>query len=662
MRMCGSTSLRLLAGTLLMLSLLCSCSTAKLSVADGQMARGEYYDASRTYRKIYNRLKKKSERPLRGEVAFKMGRCYSSLGMSARASVAYRNALRYDYPDSTTLLYLGRSLHAEGKYALAADAYSSYLALSPADSVCALNGLAGCRLAASLKEHPTRYVVRNAKIFNSRRSEFAPMFLDRSGDVLYFTTTNERVTGTLRSEITGMKRSDLWMARKNERGEWMRAEPAEGDITTAHDEGIVSFSPDGHTMYLTRARREQDADTGVEICTSQRSDARWSAPVRLDVSADTLSSYGHPAVSPDGTWLYFTSDRPGGYGGKDLWRVSLKERASVPENLGDFINTPGDEMFPYVRDDSVLYFASNGHAGLGGLDIFRAEMQPSGSWLVTNMGVPVNSSADDFGITFGYGESGFFSSNRGDSRGYDHLYSFMLPDLKIEIGGIVEDLDGYPVDGALIRIVGDDGSIRKSRSKPDGTFSFPLQRGVSYVMMAGAAGYLNAKQEFMSGVEEEDARYEVNFTLASIDKPNVIDNIFYDFDKATLRPESRAALDSMAQVLRDNPRVSIELSAHTDRKGTEAYNIDLSMRRARSVIDYLVAAGIDSVRLTPHGYGKSRPKTVTPRLAKEYPQFAEGTVLDEEFIEQLPDADREIADQINRRTEFKVLSIDYNIY
>ncbi len=660
--MCGSTSLRLLAGTLLMLSLLCSCSTAKLSVADGQMARGEYYDASRTYRKIYNRLKKKSERPLRGEVAFKMGRCYSSLGMSARASVAYRNALRYDYPDSTTLLYLGRSLHAEGKYALAADAYSSYLALSPADSVCALNGLAGCRLAASLKEHPTRYVVRNAKIFNSRRSEFAPMFLDRSGDVLYFTTTNERVTGTLRSEITGMKRSDLWMARKNERGEWMRAEPAEGDITTAHDEGIVSFSPDGHTMYLTRARREQDADTGVEICTSQRSDARWSAPVRLDVSADTLSSYGHPAVSPDGTWLYFTSDRPGGYGGKDLWRVSLKERASVPENLGDFVNTPGDEMFPYVRDDSVLYFASNGHAGLGGLDIFRAEMQPSGSWLVTNMGVPVNSSADDFGITFGYGESGFFSSNRGDSRGYDHLYSFMLPDLKIEIGGIVEDLDGYPVDGALIRIVGDDGSIRKSRSKPDGTFSFPLQRGVSYVMMAGAAGYLNAKQEFMSGVEEEDARYEVNFTLASIDKPNVIDNIFYDFDKATLRPESRAALDSMAQVLRDNPRVSIELSAHTDRKGTEAYNIDLSMRRARSVIDYLVAAGIDSVRLTPHGYGKSRPKTVTPRLAKEYPQFAEGTVLDEEFIEQLPDADREIADQINRRTEFKVLSIDYNIY
>ncbi len=664
MRVYGSTSLRLFAGsiTLLLLSLLCSCATAKLSVADEQMARGEYYDASRTYRKVYNRLKKKSERPLRGEVAFKMGRCYSRLAMNARASAAYRNALRYNYPDSSTLLYLGRSLHAEGKYALAVDAYSQYLLLSPADSADALKGLAGCRLAASLKEHPTRYVVKNAKMFNSRRSEFAPMFLDRGGDILYFTTTDERVSGTLRSEITGMKKSDLWMARKNERGEWMRPEPAEGDVNTANDEGIVSFSPDGHTMYLTRARREPDADTGVEICTSQRSDARWSAPVRLDVSADTLSSYGHPAVSPDGTWLYFTSDRPGGYGGKDLWRVNLNDRASVPENLGNFINTPGDEMFPYVRDDSVLYFASNGHPGLGGLDIFRAELQPSGGWLVTNMGVPVNSSADDFGITFGPGESGFFSSNRGDSRGYDHLYSFMLPDLRIEIGGSVLDLDGYPVADAQLRIVGDDGSNRKARCKPDGTFSFPLQRGVSYVMMAGAGGYLNAKQEFTSGVEEEDARYEVNFTLASINKPNVIDNIFYDFDKATLRPESRTALDSMAQVLRDNPGVSIELAAHTDRKGSEAYNIDLSLRRAQSVIDYLVAAGIDPGRLTPHGYGKSRPKAVTPRLAREYPQFAEGTVLDEEFVEQLSDADREIADQINRRTEFKVLSIDYKIY
>lgn len=664
MRMHGSASYNFAGAVLagLLLALLCSCTAAKLTVADGQMARGEYYDASRTYRKVYNRLKKKSERPLRGEVAFKMGQCYSRLSMNARASAAYRNALRYNYPDSSALLYLGRSLHAEGKYAPAADAYSKYLALSPADSADADSGLAGCRLAESLKEHPTRYVVKNVRLFNSRRSEFAPMFHDRSGEVLYFTTTNERVTGTSRSEITGMKKSDLWMARKNERGEWMRPEPAEGDINTANDEGIAAFSPDGLTMYLTRARREPDADTGVEICTSQRSDARWSAPVRLDVSADTLSSYGHPSVSPDGTWLYFTSDRPGGYGGKDLWRINLKERASAPENLGNFINTPGDEMFPYVRDDSVLYFASNGHAGLGGLDLFRAEQQPSGGWRVTNMGVPVNSSADDFGITFGPGESGFFSSNRGDSRGYDHLYSFMLPDLKIEIGGTVTDLDGYPVESALIRIVGDDGSNRKARCKPDGTFSFPLQRGVSYVMMAGSPGYLNAKQEFRPGVEEEDARYEVNFTLASINKPNVIDNIFYDFDKATLRPESRTALDSMAQVLRDNPGVTIELAAHTDRKGTEAYNMDLSLRRARSVIDYLVAAGIDAGRLTPHGYGKSHPKTVTPRLAKVYPQFTEGTVLDEEFIEQLSDDDREVADQINRRTEFQILSTDYKIY
>ena len=656
-----NTRLLLICLSLATALLLGGCRGAKLATANEQMERGEFFDASKTYRKIYNKLTKREERPLRGEVAFKMAECHRRLNQYARAAAAYQNAIRYEYPDSTVFLLLAQMQQATGNYPAAMRNYEEYLSLHPGDAM-AQAGLSGSRTGQQ-KAGTTRYVVKNAKLFNSRRSDYSPMFFPGGEfDQLYFTTTTEKATGEKKSEITGMKKGDIWFATKNERGEWKRPEPVAGELNTDVDEGTPSFTPDGLTMYLSRARREPNAHTGVEIYTSQRSDASWSAPVLFEITADTLSSYAHPAVSPDGMWLYFSSDMPGGSGGRDLWRVNLRERAGSLENLGEWINTPGDEMFPYVRTDSLLYFASNGHPGYGGLDLFKARLTPSGGWEVTNMGTPVNSAADDFGITFGSGESGFFSSNRGDSRGYDHLYSFMLPDLKIEIGGIVEDLDGYPVDGALIRIVGDDGSIRKSRSKPDGTFSFPLQRGVSYVMMAGAAGYLNAKQEFMSGVEEEDARYEVNFTLASIDKPNVIDNIFYDFDKATLRPESRAALDSMAQVLRDNPRVSIELSAHTDRKGTEAYNIDLSMRRARSVIDYLVAAGIDSVRLTPHGYGKSRPKTVTPRLAKEYPQFAEGTVLDEEFIEQLPDADREIADQINRRTEFKVLSIDYNIY
>lgn len=639
---------------------LTSCGGAKLAKADEQMARGEYFDASKTYRKIYNKLTKREERPLRGEVAFKMAECHRHLSQTARAAAAYQNAIRYQWPDSTEYLYLGQMLQAEGKYREAMEAYEQYLEKVPGDKL-AETGLAGCRIALA-KPARTRYVVRNAKLFNSRRADYAPMFLDKAYDRLYFTSTTEKANGTKKSEITGMKNGDVYVSAKNERGEWQRPEPVEGELNSDFDEGIVSFTPDGQTMYLTKARREPSANTGVEIYTSTRSDAKWSAPVKLEITADTLSSYGHPAVSPDGNWLYFTSDMPGGSGGKDIWRISLKERAGSLENMGDWINTPGDEMFPYVRSDSVLYFASNGHAGFGGLDLFRAELKPSGGWAVTNMGQPVNSSADDFGITFGEGESGFFSSNRGDARGYDHIYAFELPDLRINISGWVLDADEEPVPNAVIRIIGNDGSNQKTVARPDGSFTFPLQRGVSYAMMAGAKGFLNARQEFTSDTAEEDAEYNIDFILASVTKPVVVENIFYDFDRAVLRDESKKALDELAQELRDNPNVTIEMASHTDRKGSDEYNINLSSRRARSVIDYLISVGISADRLQSQGYGESRPKTITKKLAREYPQFKEGDVLTEEYIEALSPEDQEAADQINRRTEFQVLSLDYGMY
>lgn len=650
----------LIIGSLLAATVLCGCGGAKLSTANEQLARGEYFDASKTYRKIYNKLTKREERPLRGEVAFRMGECHEKLNQYARASAAYQNARRYGYADSTLTLRIARMLHAEGKYAAAVKSYEEYLKYHP-DDKSAADRLAGARMAAA-KSPATRYVVKQPKLFNTRRADYAPMYLSEPQDQLFFTSTTEKALGTQKSEITGMKNGDIWFATKNERGEWQRPQAVEGELNTEFDEGIVSFTPDGQTMYLTRARREPNAPTGVEIYTSQRSEAKWSAAVKYEITADTLSSYGHPAVSPDGQWLYFSSDMPGGSGGLDIWRVNLKERVGSLENLGEWINTPGNESFPYVRTDSLLYFASDGHPGYGGLDLFCARLTKSGGWQVTNMGRPVNSQGDDFGITFTKGESGFFSSNRGDGRGYDHIYSFELPDLKINIQGWVLDRDEEPVPNAIIRIVGNDGSNQKQLARPDGSFSFPLQRGVSYVMMAGAKGYLNAKQEFVSDIAEEDATYDVDFILASITKPVVIDNIFYDFDRATLRPESKTALDEMAQVLRDNPNVTIEMASHTDRKGTDEYNIDLSGRRARSVTDYLISVGISPDRLQSQGYGESRPKTITKKLAREFPQFKEGDVLTEEYILALPEADQEVADQINRRTEFQVLSIDYQMY
>ncbi len=648
---------------LLLTAVAAGCRTPKLSEANAQFQRGEYYDASVTYKKVYNKLRKKEERPQRGEVAFKMGRCYRLLNMSARASAAFQNALRYEYPDSTTHFMLAQALHADGKYAAALRSYDKYLEFCPDDSL-AINCAEGCRTAQEIRARGSRYVVKQAKLFNSRRADFCPMYLGADCDQIYYTSTTEKATGDKKSEITGMKNADVFFSKKNEKGEWERPEPVEGELNTEFDEGIVAFSPDAQTMYLTKARRELNAPTSVEIYTSTRSDAKWSAPVKFEITADTLSTFGHPAVSPDGEYLYFVSDMPGGYGGKDIWRISLKERQGSLVNLGPDINTEGNDDFPYVRSDGSLYFSSDGHPGMGGLDIFRATAVGDPAdlrWKVENMGFPINSAGDDFGITFGKGEDGFFSSNRGDARGYDHIYSFEYDPVRITIEGLVMDKDEEPVKNAIIRIVGNDGSNQKEVARDDGSFSFALQRGVKYVMLAGAKGYLNQKQEFASDSTMEDANYWVEFILPSISKPSVVENIFYDYDKADLRPESKTALNELIAVLHDNPNVTIEMASHTDRWGSDAYNINLSERRAKSVVDYLVENGISRDRLQPHGYGKSRPKTVTKRIARLYPQFKEGDILTEEFIKTLPEEDQQAADQINRRTEFSVLSLTYNM-
>lgn len=642
---------------------LTSCKSAKLSDAEDAYARGEYFDAQKIYRKIYNRLTKREDRPLRGEVAYKLGLCYDKLNMSARASAAFQNSIRYQYPDSLSYLYLGKSLQAEGKYNPAIEAYTTFLEYKP-DSKLAEEGINGCRMAIAAKDKPkTRYVVKNAKLFNSRRSDFSPMYLDKTYDQLFFTSTNEKATGDNKSEITGMKRGDIFFSKKDEMGRWQQPELVEGELNSDADEGVVSFSPDGQTMYLTKANRSETSNTTVEIYTSKRSDASWSAPQKFEIVSDSITATGHPAVSSDGRYLYFASDMPGGYGGLDIWRITIDDRVGTLQNMGPQINTPGDEMFPYSRTDSLFYFASNGHPGFGGLDLFKAKLNTTGDyWSVENMGQPINSSADDFGITFGPGETGYFSSNRGDARGYDHIFSFELPDLHISISGWVLDKDEEPVPGAIIRIVGDDGSNQREVARDDGSFKFNLGRGVKYVMKAGAPGYLNVKQEFESDIAEEDAEYGIDFILAAINKPQVVENIFYDFDKATLRPESKEALDEIVVMLNENPNVTIEMGSHTDRKGSDEYNIALSERRAKSVVDYLIAAGIADDRLNPKGYGESVPKTVTKRINRDYPQFEEGTVLTEEFIETLSPEDQDAADQINRRTEFKVLSIDYELF
>ena len=644
---------------------LVSCKGPKLKDADEAYDRGEYFDAATIYRKLYNQYNRKEDQWLRGELAFQLGMCHLKLNQGNRAAAAFQNAIRYEYEDTTLMLRLAQAQQREGQYAAAINSYNEYLDIAP-DSWEAKVGIRGCELAPQWKEEGSRYIVKQDKMFNSRRADYCPMYLDKNQEYIYFTSTNEKSTGELRSEITGTKKGDIYFSKKDEKGKWSRPEVVDGGLNTEHDEGAAAFSPDGSTMYLSRAVR-QDWPTTVEIYTSSRSEAKWSAPQKFEITADTLSNYSDPFVSPDGNWLYFASDMPGGQGGTDIWRINLKDKHGTLENLGPQINTKGNERFPNVRTDSLLYFSSDGHPGMGGLDLFLATLQPRDEndrtamdrWVIENMGVPMNSAADDFGLTFGTGESGFFSSNRGDARGYDHIFSFIKPDLQIWISGYVVDKDDEPVPNAVIRIVGDDGSNQKTVAKPDGSFRFDLQRGVKYAMMAGAEGYLNARQEFESDSTEEDAEYNVDFILAAMFKAQIIENIFYDFDKAVLRDESKLALDSMVMLLKDHPNIVIEMASHTDRVGSAKYNQGLSQRRAQSVVDYLIANGIPRERLKPTGYGESRPKTVTKRIHSQYPQFEEGVTLTEEFIKTLSKEDQQAADQVNRRTEFQVIDTTY---
>ena len=641
---------------------LISCKSVKLSDAEAKQRIGEYYEAAAIYRKVYTKTSP-TKRDLRGYIAFRMAECNRLINSTDKAISGYMNALRYDYPDTIVNLRLGQMLQKKGRYADAIKQYDAYLAYNPGSQL-AFNGIKGCGLAPEWKKNPTRYEVKRMEKFNSRRGEFSPMLSGEKYDQHYFASSRKKDKDAKLNAITGQYNNNFFCVKQDERGNWLAPEELEDEVNTEFDEGTPSFTADGNTMYYTYCSQDESSNRTSEIYRSTRSSAKWGKGSRVEIVKDSVTALGHPAISPDGRWLYFVSDAVGGFGGKDIYRAQVTKNGMGPmENLGDEINTSGDEMFPFVRDSITLYFASNGHPGMGGLDLFKAVKDSTGHWNVENMGYPINSTGDDFGITFeGRKEKGFFSSNRNDARGCDHIFSFEKPTITVQIEGFVNDVEEYPVENATVRIVGRDGLNAKVLTKKDGSYHVELERDIKYVMMASAQGYLNQNFELHTSAEEKNETYIVDFFLSPISKPVVIENIFYDFDKATLRPESKEALDEMIKMLNDNPNVTIELGAHTDRKGSDKYNERLAQRRAQSVVDYLIAAGIDTARLEAKGYGESVPKTVTKKMAQQYEFLHEGDVLTEEFILNLTPEQQEVADQINRRTEFKVLRTNYNLF
>lgn len=649
----------------MILWLVTSCG-ADLNLRRGEkyLALGEYYDAANEFRQAYQKTPAK-ERAKRGQIARKMAMCYDKSLQSARALAAWRNAIRYQQADTADRLAFAQTLMKNGNYREAEEQFQLVLDSLPHDKL-ARDGLFAARKAPDIKQLGSRYTVKRMEVFNSRRADYCPMLFGDEYDQLYFTSTRNEAQGDELSGITGTKPGDLFFSQKDDKGKWSKPEDVSGGVNTAYDEGACCFSADGREMFLTQCVTDPSYPRYAQIVKSSRSDAAWGKAAEVKLTGDTLSSYAHPAISPDGEWLYFASDMPGGKGGLDIWRVRITPAGyGGVENLGEPVNTPGDEAFPTFRPNGDLYFSSNGHPGLGGLDIFIAKVGKDGRYHLSHPGYPLNSQGDDFGMTFeGPYNRGFFSSNRGDARGWDHIYSFINPEIMQTVKGWVYEMDGYELPAAQVYVIGDDGTNEKMSVHSDGSFTKVLDPGVSYLFLATCKGYLNHQEQVKALVNPKESRdTTLQFALANISAPTLIDNIFYDFDKATLRDSSKTALDKLVALLNENPHVTIELSAHCDYKGSAEYNKRLSQRRAEAVVAYLIAHGIAADRLTPVGYGKERPKKIKKKLTEKYQWLKEGDVLTEDFIKALKDKKKEeICNQLNRRTEFSVLRTTYDLF
>ena len=675
--------------------LLPGCSIQqRVKRADKKFAIGEYYTAADLYKSCYSRLSTKKDRELKGYVAYKQGECYRLIN-NPRAANCYQSALRckYHLQDSTIFLHAGQALQYQGKYKDAAKSYDLYLEKHPDDYV-ARAGKYACAKIEEWKKEGTRYKISEAKVFNQRRtSNFAPMFIGSNTDALMFTSNRQEKAkgGTKKikrpSNVTGQQLFQLYQTRKNAAGEWEDIELAEGlynpeaedskqenDTTGGGKQagtaemGVCCFSKDGRTMYFTYSKPINGQDLGAKIYKSERASGEWGEAQEVKLFADSSITVGHPALSNSGDTLYFVSDAEGGEGGKDIWMAEQDGGEWVnAQPLGKGINTSSDEMYPYIHEDGSLYFASNGQPGYGGLDIFKAvrdtAVTDSTVWLLYNMGAPFNGAGDDFGITFaGDSQDGFFSSNRNDKKGYDKIYRFWLPEMEFYAEGVVNDEEGNPLSEARLRLVGSDGTNSKVNARRDGTYKIKLKRDVKYVMLATARGHLNAKEQWNTLNLKDSKTYTMNFALSPISRPVKMENVFYEFGRWELTQASEAELQKLVKLLNDNPNITIELSAHTDLVGNESFNQELSQKRAQSCCDYLIRNGIEKERLTPVGYGKSKPVVCDKALNKQYPFIPIDQALDEAFILSLPADKQEVCNQINRRTEFKVVKTTYKLY
>jgi len=629
----------------------------KMKKADYAFSLEEYSKAADLYKKAY---KKTKNRALKVEIIFKQAECYRLSGQIKRAQNYYKRAIKAKYPDVIIYLRYADVLRMQGNLDEAVLQYQKYVQFNPTD-VRGEMGLKSCNFALKWKDVPTRYKVEIMPLVNSRFNDFSPSFGNGEYSELYFTSSREGGLTNKKDARTGEAFSDVWTTKINKKGIWSRPVVMTEPINTEGNEGSVYVNKRGTRMYLTQCKVEKKKDLGCGIYVSERKGRMWGSTQLLQIKVDSNTTVGHPALNEDETVLVFSSDLSGGYGGKDLW-ISIKEkrnRWSEPINLGPLVNTPGDEMFPFLASDGVIYFASNGHIGMGGFDIYKTSKDENGAYILpVNLKVPVNSSGDDFGmIVESNGERGYLTSNRSGGKGGDDIYQFELPPLQFSLQGIVTDSKtGAIMTGVIVQLNSSDGIQNKVNTDNTGKYKFNLEPLTSYEIIINTEGYLTKiVRETTQGVEF-NKNFIVDLQVDPVKKEIILPLIKYDFNKFDLRPESIIDLDRLAEALLDNPNVVIELKSHTDYIGSNIQNKKLSQKRADVCISYLVDKGIEKDRLVAKGMGESEPFVIEEKDGR----FKIGDVLTESYIKKIRfKKNKKVANQYNRRTSFKVLREDY---
>ena len=532
---------------------------AQIRQAKREMTLYNYMEAVTSLQKAI----KKGDVDMKREATLLMADCYRLMNNWSKAKEWYGKRIRYGNAEPEIYYYLGQALRNTGNYKEARRMLLIYDSLSPQDP----NGklLAGyCDSVVFWQKYPPVYEIKNVRSFNSPQSEFGTIFYGNG--VLFTSDRNVRKQEVKKYGWTGNSYLRLFVAAYNREDsisfDNYKPEPVPGLFNQSWHDGPATFNRDLDEAIINRTlyfRDKGKRDPGhirthlLKLYSTLRKDGKWSKPKAHFLSSNEYS-VGHPALTPDGQILFFVSDMPGGFGGTDIYQIVKKAgKWSKPKNLGAEINTSGNEMFPFATENGDLYFASDMHPGLGGLDIFTAHLR-EGKWARPhNLGSPVNSSYDDFSLaTDSTGDQGFFSSNRPGGLGDDDIYWFQERHRATEAKRH-EDTSHQPPVSSL------QSSVDRIKS--------PI--------------------------------------VLELNKPYILENIYYDFDEWEIRDDAKSSLDSLVRLMQIYP-VSIELGSHTDCRGTEGYNRELSQKRAESAIAYIISKGIETDRITAKGYGETK--------------------------------------------------------